>query len=89
MEGAGEVVVCCSQVDAGVAVWDLQSGVLLSHLRACAAPRNALAPVGSHFLAAAQHHKPGGSSGGGGGAVHFWTWHKVSGAWPLLHLPSQ
>lgn len=71
-----EVVVVCSGVDAGVTVWDLNSGALLSHLRSCAAPRNALACVGFHFLAAAQVHKPSGSAGGG--AIYFWAWHKVT-----------
>lgn len=70
-----EVVVGCSAVDAGVTVWDLNSGAVLSHLRSCAAPRNALACVGFHFLAAAQVHKPCGSAGGG--AIFFWAWHKV------------
>lgn len=69
-----EVVVVCSGADAGVTVWDLHSGLVLSHLRSCASPRNALAPVGSHFLAAAQVPKP--SGGAGGGAIYFWAWHK-------------
>ena len=71
-----EVVVVCSAVDAGVTVWDLSSGQVLSQLRSCAAPRNALTCVGFHFLAAAQVHKPSASSAGGG-AVYFWAWHKV------------
>lgn len=71
-----EVVVVCSGVDAGVTVWDLNSGAVLSHLRSCAAPHNALACVGFHFLAAAQVHKPSVGSAGGG-AIYFWAWHKV------------
>lgn len=70
-----EAVVVCSAIDAGVTVWDLVSGSLLSHLRSCASPRNALARVGFHFLAAAQVHKPSSSAGG---AIYFWAWHKVS-----------
>jgi hypothetical protein len=71
-----EAVVVSSSTDAGVTVWDLASGALLSHLRSCASPRNALACVGLHHLAAAQLHKP--SSASPGGAVFFWAWHKVS-----------
>jgi pre-rRNA-processing protein IPI3 len=69
-----EAVVVSSSTDAGVTVWDLASGALLSHLRSCASPRNALACVGLHHLAAAQLHKP--SSASPGGAVFFWAWHK-------------
>jgi len=69
-----EAVVVSSSTDAGVTVWDLASGALLSHLRSCSSPRNALACVGLHHLAAAQLHKP--SSASPGGAVFFWAWHK-------------
>ncbi|XP_024515322.1 protein ROOT INITIATION DEFECTIVE 3 [Selaginella moellendorffii] len=68
-----EAVIACSNLDAGVTVWDLASGVPLSHLRSCAAPRNALACVGHHFLAASQIHK---TANNAGGAIFFWTWHK-------------
>ncbi|CAM6106553.1 unnamed protein product [Calypogeia fissa] len=69
-----EAVVVCSSVDAGVTLWDASSGALLSHLRSCAAPRNALCPVGPHFIAASQSLKP--SSSSSGGAIFFWAWHK-------------
>ncbi|KAL2613240.1 hypothetical protein R1flu_024932 [Riccia fluitans] len=60
--------------DAGVTLWDAASGALLSHLRSCAAPRNALCPVGSQFLAASQSLKS--SSSSSGGAIFFWAWNK-------------
>ncbi|KAL3679821.1 hypothetical protein R1sor_022777 [Riccia sorocarpa] len=69
-----EAVVVCSSVDAGVTLWDAASGALLSHLRSCAAPRNALCPIGPNFLAASQSLKS--SSSSAGGAIFFWAWNK-------------
>uniref|UniRef100_A0A0C9QSM2 TSA: Wollemia nobilis Ref_Wollemi_Transcript_11576_1308 transcribed RNA sequence n=1 Tax=Wollemia nobilis TaxID=56998 RepID=A0A0C9QSM2_9CONI len=83
---SGEVVVVASPVDAGITVWDLETGAERLHLRSCASPRHGLAAVGLQFVAASQVQK---SSSAASGAIFYWQWNKPQAeirSFPVEHI---
>eukprot|EP01018_Ginkgo_biloba_P003055 Gb_20347 [translate_table: standard] len=71
----GEMLVGCSPADAGIiTVWDLSTGLELTHFHGCASPRNALATIGYSYIAASQIHKPSPHSASSAGPICFWRW---------------